>query len=80
MRIKHTKGLIKMSMIEQAAETAKALGISEETALVLEFAAALAWAECYGNNRHRAILQIGLSHTMGNINGDTMHKCLDLMK
>jgi hypothetical protein len=68
-----------MTMLENAAETAKELGISEETALVLEFAAALAWAKVYGNNKQRAILGLGLSHAMGNIDGDTMHKQLSRM-
>lgn len=59
-------------MLEQAAETARVLGISEKDALVLEFLALEAWADVLNNNKGRAAFHLGALHAAGQISAETM--------
>ena len=67
-------------MLSRAAETAKELGISEREALVLEFIALEAWAEIKGSNKARALFHLGAMHASGQMDGDTFHKCMALIR
>jgi hypothetical protein len=67
-------------MLQQAAETAKELGISEQEAMVLEFLALEAWADVLNSNKGRAAFHIGAVHAAGKMDAPTMRKCLALLK
>lgn len=69
-----------MTILEQAAETARELGISEKDALVLEFLALETWADVLNSNKGRAVFHIAAKHAAGQIDGDTMRKCLAVVK
>lgn len=67
------------SLVENAAETAKVLGISKRDALALEFLAAKAWAHIKGDAKAEAVMTIGASHALGKIDGATMRQCLQVV-
>lgn len=67
------------SMMKQATEDAKALGITPREALVLAFAANAALAKMGNNVKAQAAMHVGGRHAAGNMDADTMRKCLSIV-
>ena len=67
------------NLFKQAEADAKELGITPREALALEFIARAAVAHMAKNQKAEAVFTAAASHAAGNIDGDTMHACFDVI-
>lgn len=67
------------NLFKQAEADAAALGISVREALALEFVARAALAHMGRNVKAEAIFTVAGQHAAGNMDGETMHQCFQVI-